>query len=48
MFTLRRPSCTVELLKDIAARNNIAIPDHDIEGYLAVRRVCRGDGGCFA
>lgn len=29
-------SVTVEVLRQVAARNNITIPDHDIEGYLAV------------
>lgn len=31
-----RTSVNVELLRRVAAKNNITIPDHDIEGYLAV------------
>lgn len=33
-----RTSVTAEMLRRVAAKNNIAIPENDIEGYLAVLR----------
>ena len=36
ILTRRRTTVNVDVLREVAAKNNITIPEHDIEGYLAV------------